>query len=203
MQQVSPDSLRAALDSVFRSPQYDWRPDDATVAAVVRWWRSLIAWIGGLRDASPFLYRALIVLLVVALAAVLAHALWVLVRTIRGAAETADGNGPVVAGTSRDAAWYLGSADALAAEGRYAEALQRAFIGLALGLDARGLVQYRPSRTPAEVAREARLADADRERLRALVRTLYACAFGGAPCGPAEYRAWRAQAGGDWHAAGH
>jgi len=202
MPQVAPDSLRAALDSVFRSPRYDWRPDDAAVAAVVRWWRSLIAWIGGLRDASPLLYRALIVLLVVALAAVLAHALWVLVRTVRGAAETSDGGVPAEPATRRDAAWYVGSADALAAEGRYAEALQRAFVALALGLDARGLVQYQPSRTPAEVAREARLADADRERLRSLVRTLYACAFGGAPCGPDEYRAWRAQAVGDWRAAG-
>ena len=59
MQQASPDSLRAVLDSVFRSPAYDWRPDDAALSTVVRWWQALIAWIGGLRDASPLLYRAL------------------------------------------------------------------------------------------------------------------------------------------------
>lgn len=202
MQQSSPDSLRVALDSVFRSPAYDWRADDPAVAAVVRWWRSLIAWIGGLRDASPLLYRALIVLLVVALAAVLAHALWVLIRTIRGAADPADGSIEPVPGIRHDAGWYLDSADALAAEGRFTDALQRAFVGLALRLDAQGFVQYQPSRTPAEVAREARLADRDRDRLRGLVRTLYATAFGGAPCGPEDYRAWRAQAQEEWHAAG-
>ena len=203
MQQPSPESLRAALDSVFRSSAYDWRPDDPAIAAVARWWRSLVAWIGGLRDASPYLYRALVAVLVVALVAVLGHALWVLVRTIRGATEPADRTAEAVSGPRRDAAWYLGSADALAAEGRFGEALQRAFVGLALGLDARGLVQYQPSRTPAEVARDARLAEPDRERLRGLVRTLYATAFGGARCGPDEYQAWRAQADGEWHAAGH
>lgn len=202
MQQPSPDSLRAALDSVFRSPAYDWRADDPAVAAVVRWWRSLIAWIGGLRDASPLLYRAFIVLLVVALVAVLAHALWVLVRTIRGAASPADRSMEPATSLRRDAGWYLHSADALAAEGRYTDALQRAFVGLALRLDAQGLVQYLPSRTPAEVAREARLDDRGRDRLGALVRTLYATAFGGAPCGPEDYRAWRAQAQEEWHAAG-
>jgi hypothetical protein len=201
--QVPTDSLRAALDSVFRSPLYDWQPDDAAVSAVVRWWRSLIAWIGGLRDASPVLYRVFVAVLVVMLAAVLGHALWVFIRTIRGAAEPEDATAPTAAAIRRDAGWYLSSADTLAAEGRFREALQRAFVGLALGLDAQGLVQYQPSRTPAEVAREARLADADRERLRGLVRTLYATAFGGARCGADEYRAWRAQADGEWHAAGH
>jgi hypothetical protein len=203
VQQASPDSLRAVLDAVFRSPDYDWRPDDAALSTVVRWWQALIAWIGGLRDASPLLYRALIVLLALALAAVLAHALWVLIRTIRGAADPAERLGEPAAPVRRDAGWYLRSADALAAEGRFAAAIQRAFVALALGLDARGLVQYQPSRTPAEVAREARLADPDRERLRGLVRTLYATAFGGAPFGPDDYRAWRAQAEEDWRAAGH
>lgn len=201
--QAAPDSLRAALDSVFRSPKYAWRADDPALAAVARWWRALLDWIAGLRDASPIGYRLFIAALVLVLLAVIGHALWVLVRTIRGAAQAADATSPLAPVTRRDAAWYARSADALAAEGRFAEALQRAFVGLALALDTRGLLSYHPSRTPAEVAREARVRAEDRERLRALVRTLYAAAFGGAPCGPEDYRAWRTLADQEWHAPAH
>ena len=201
--QVASDALRAALDSVFRSPRYAWRADDPALATVARWWRALLDCIAGLRDASPLGYRIFIASLVVVLLAIIGHALWVLARTIRGAARAADSTEPLAPVARRDAAWYIRNADALAAEGRYADALQRAFIALALTLDRRGLLSYHPSRTPAEVAREARVRAEDRERLRALVRTLYAAAFGGAPCGPADYRAWRALADQDWHAPAH
>ena len=201
--QVATDSLRAALDSVFRSPKYAWRAEDPALAAVARWWRALLDWIAGLREASPIAYRVFIAVLVLLLLAVIAHALWVLVRTIRGAAQAADSTTAPAPVARRDAGWYARSADALAAEGRFAEALQRAFVGLALTLDTRGLLSYHPSRTPAEVARDARVGADDRDRLRALVRTLYAAAFGGAPCGPEEYRAWRTLADREWHASAH
>jgi hypothetical protein len=80
------------------------------------------------------------------------------------------------------------------------DALQLAFVGLALTLDARGLLRYHPSKTPAECVRDARLAGDDRERLRELVRSLYAHAFGGRPCGSEEYRRWRGVIAGPWHA---
>ena len=103
----------------------------------------------------------------------------------------------------RDAAWYLREADRAAAAGRIAEALQLAFVGLALTLDGQGLLRYHASQTPAECAREARLAAEDRERLRALVRTLYGHVFGGRPCAPDDYRRWRETSAGPWHAAAH
>lgn len=201
--QIPADSLRAALDSVFHSPAYEWREESGTSATVIRWWQALIDWIGGLREASPLMFRILVVLLVVVLLLVLGHALWILLRTVRGAAAVADDTAVSAAAERRGAAWYLRAADSSAAAGRFAEALQLAFVGLALTLDARGMLRYHPGKTPAECAREARVGPADGERLRELVRTLYSCAFGGADCGAEEYRAWRARAGEEWHAPAH
>ena len=82
-------------------------------------------------------------------------------------------------------------ADRAAAAGRIAEALQLAFVGLALTLDGAGLLRYHASKTPAECAREARLAAEDRERLRGLVRALYGTSSAGGPCAPDDYRRWR------------
>jgi hypothetical protein len=100
-----------------------------------------------------------------------------------------------------DAAWYLHEADRAAAEGRMAAARQLGFVALALTLEAQGLLRYDPSKTPAECAREARLARDDRDRLRALVQALYGHAFGGAPFGADDYRRWRADIAAPWHAA--
>ena len=69
--------------------------------------------------------------------------------------------------------------------------MQLAFVGLALTLDAQGLLRYHASKTPAECAREARLTREDRERLRSLVRALYAHVFGGHPLAADDYRRWR------------
>lgn len=201
--QIPSDSLRRVLDAVFESPAYAWRSDDATLNAVARWWRDLIAWIAQLRAANPQAYRLFVAALVAVLVGILLHALWVFVRTVRGAAEPRDSAEPSLQSARRDAAWHLRSADELASAGRCREALQRAFVGVALRLEEAGRVTYHPSRTPAEIAREARLAPADGARLRSLVQSLYAAVFGGSPCGIAEYRAWRAVADQEWNAAAH
>ena len=122
---------------------------------------------------------------------------------MRGAAAQDDGAPGGAPRARRDAAWYLREADHAAAAGLIAEALQLAFVGLALTLDGQGLLRYHASQTPAEVARAARLAAQDRERLRALVQALYGYVFGGRPCAPADYRRWREGSAGPWHAAAH
>jgi hypothetical protein len=76
-------------------------------------------------------------------------------------------------------------------------------VGVALTLEERGLLRYHAGKTPAECSREARVAGPDRDRLRSLVRTLYACAFGGDRCTGQDYAAWRSLARGEWHAAAH
>ena len=199
----APDSLRTVLDSVFASSAYAWRPEDETGAAIVRYWRRLLEWLASLQEANPLLFRLLVAGLVVVLLAVLGHAAWLLVRTVRGAARSASDAAPATPALRRNAAWYVAAGDRAAAEGRYAEALQLAFVGVALTLEERGLLRYHPSKTPAECSREARVAADDRRRLGSLVRTLYACAFGGAGCGAEEYAAWRELAAGEWHAPAH
>jgi len=203
MAQTASTPLRAALDSVFASDAYAWRPRDETGAMIVRWWQRLLEWLSGLQEASPLLFRLFVGALVLLLVVILAHAVWLLVRTVRGAAIPVESEAAPAISERRDAAWYRRAADAAAEEGRYAEALQLAFVGVALTLDARGLLRYHPAKTPAECSREARLEPHDSTRLRQLVGTLYACAFGGAECGAEEYGRWRALAAGEWHAPAH
>ena len=131
---------------------------------------------------------------------ILAHAAWLVWRTVRGAQAAEAAAPPSTTTERRDADWYGRAADRAAAEGRIAEALQLAFVALALGLDRQGLLQYHASKTPAECARDARLVPADRERLRGLVRTLYLHAFGGRPAALDDYRHWRAAGAEPWHA---
>jgi hypothetical protein len=203
MTQASPDSLRTVLDSVFASSAYAWRPPDAAGTAIVRYWRRLLEWLASLQEASPLLFKVLVAGLLVVLILIFAHAAWLLVRTVRGAAMPAASDAPQRAGARRDAAWYFLAADRAASDGRIAEALQLAFVGVALTLDERGLLRYHPSKTPAECGREARVAPEDRRRLGTLVSTLYACAFGGAGCSAGDYAAWRELAAGEWHAPSH
>lgn len=198
-QDPSARSFRDTLDSVFGGPAYRWGEVPAPVRILREWWDRLGDWLVALRADNPLAYRLLVLGLLMALLLVLAHAGWVVWRTARAAARD-ERRLPERAGEYRDADWYAGAADRAAAQGRLAEALQLAFVALALTLHRQGAVQYHASKTPAEYAREARLAEGDRERLRALVRSLYAHVFGGRPLGPEEYRRWREAGAPPWHA---
>ncbi len=200
---MPPDSLRAVLDSVFTSPAYDWRPPNTAVTWIQQRWRAVVEWLTTMRDLNPRVYHAVVLLLVATLVAIILHAAWILYRTARRAEEGVAGMPDAALPAARDAAWFRAEADRLAGEGRLADAMQAAFVALALHLDAIGLLQYQASRTPAECAREARLAGADQVRLQRLVGELYRAAFGGAPVAAADYRAWHAEVEGVWHAPAH
>jgi hypothetical protein len=192
--------FREVLDSVFASPLYRW-VDEPEVRRLLReWWHRLGDWLIGLRAANPTAFRLLLLALLLSLLLILAHAVYVIWTTARSAGRTAE-PAPREAREVRDVDWYSHAADRAAAEGRLLDALQLAFVALALTLHGQRIVDYHASKTPAEYAREARLADADRERLGALVRTLYAHVFGGRPLGPEEYRRWREAGSPPWHAA--
>jgi hypothetical protein len=199
-QDPDPRAFRETLDSVFAGPAYRWGEVPAPLRLLRQWWDRLGDWLVGLRADNPFAYRLLVVGLLLALLLVLAHAGWVVWRTALAANrhdQRLPRRDPI---EPRDAGWYSRAADRAAAEGRMAEALQLAFAGLVLTLHDQGAVQYHASKTPAEYAREARLAEGDRDRLRALVRALYAHVFGGRPLGPDEYRRWRDAGAPPWHA---
>lgn len=192
--------FRETLDRVFADPAYRWAEDPALLRWLREAWDRLGAWLLGLRSDNPLVYRLLVLGLLLTLLTILAHAGYVVWRTARAAREM--GREPRrESGEYRDAAWYSREADRAAGEGRLAEALQLAFVALALGLHDQGALQYHTSKTPAEYAREARLAEGDRERLGALVRALYAHVFGGRPLTPEDYRRWRAAGAPPWHAA--
>jgi hypothetical protein len=192
--------LRAALDTVFAGRQYRWAREPAPARLLREWWDRMSEWLRALRADNPLVFRLLILGLLLLLVLILAHAAWLVWRTVRGAQSADAAETPAATLEARDAEWYGRAADLAAAEGRFAEALQLAFVALALGLDRQGVLQYHASKTPAECARDARLAPADRERLRGLVRTLYLHAFGGRPAGLDEYRHWRAAGAEPWHA---
>lgn len=195
--------LRAALDTVFSAPEYRWSAEPAPWRLLRAWWHRLAEWLQGLRTDNPAVFRLLLLAVLVALVLVLAHAAYVVWRTVYAGSATAERAPAGPRPDRRDATWYAREADRAAAAGRMTEALQLAFVALALTLEGQGLLRYQSSKTPAECARDARLIRADRERLRELVRTLYAHVFGGSPCGPEEYRRWRESSGLPWHAPAH
>jgi uncharacterized protein DUF4129 len=197
-----PARLRSVLDTVFSAPAYRWAEEPGPLRFLREWWRRLGEWLESLRADNPAVFRLLILLLLATLLLLLAHGTWVIWRTLRtGAGAHEDEEAPAPDET-RDAEWYYREADRAAAAGRVSDALQLAFVGLALTLEAQGLLRYHASKTPAECVREANLVAADRERLRGLVRALYAYVFGGRSCGLDDYHRWREAVAVSWHAPG-
>jgi hypothetical protein len=201
--EAGPELYRAVLDSVFATEPYQWAPQSAVLRLFSDWWSWLVHWIDGLRAHNPLLFRIFLVTVLLAWIGIFVHAAWLVWLTVRGAARADRSVALPVAGERHDAEWYSRAADQAAAEGRLAEALQLAFVALALTLEGQGLLQSHPSKTPAECAREARLAGSDRDRLGDLVRSLYSFAFGGRSIAPDDYRRWREHGAGPWHAPAH
>jgi hypothetical protein len=191
--------LRAVLDSVFARPDYNWQQPPDPFGPLRRAWAWLGQWLQTLRSEAPSLYWIFMGVLMLLLLAILAHAAWVMYRTMRGGAavETEQRARGVVV---RDAAWYAGEAERLAAAGRFAEAMQADFLRLILDLDERRLVRFHPSRTPNEYAREPALSERARGELAALVRRLYAYAYARIPCGLNELDEWRTLASAERYA---
>lgn len=199
----SDDSLRAVVDTVLSRPEFQWEQAEAQTNWLLLLYRSLVSWLHGLRMESPGLFSLLVWSLIAVLLLILLHAGWVMYRTVRGAAASRSGGIEPSRIQVRDARWYQQQADRLAASGHFAEAMQAAFMSLVLRLDARELLRYHPSKTPQEYAREVKLREDEKSRLRESVRTLYACAYAGAPCTAMTYREWLGTLGGEWHAAAH
>lgn len=198
--QPAPDSLRAVLDSVFAQPAYQWVEVPHPLGWLGRLWNRLVDALATMQQTRHWLFVLLIALLAAVLLVIVVHAIVVLLRTLNTAAGPEDRAANLPERERHDARWYAAQSDALARSGRYAEALESAFLSLVLELDQRGVLRFHPSKTPREYGSEPP-AQEDRERLRHLVRLLYRFVFGGAACGPDDYRAWRELAAGEWHVA--
>jgi hypothetical protein len=164
-----------------------------------RWWNALVEWLNQLAGNHPALFQLLLWGLAAALAALAAHAIWILIRTTRrpatpGRAGPARGSAIV-----RNAAWYAAEAERLFRKGRYAAAMQADFVRLVLELDARNRVQFHPSKTPLEYLAE--VPPPARGEFGGLVGDLYRYAFAGVPCSADQFAAWRRLATADRYVA--
>lgn len=197
------DSLRATLDSVFASPVYRWETREDPLGLVRRAW----LWIGdtltSLRDRNPGAVRLLTWVLVAILIALLMHAAWVAIQTVRGASRRLQSDPVGPTSTPRDARWYADESMRLADAGNFAAAMQADFLRLMLELDAARVTTYHPSKTPSEYARDAVLTDDGRRALRLLISDMYAYAFARIPLDRALYDRWRVSAVADRYARAH
>lgn len=189
------DSLRRALEEVFARPEYSWTVYRSPFDWLLELWYRLLDWLSTMQTAHPAGFKALLVVLIVALAGLLAHIGYVVWRIMRPTAG-APVEGATAGGGLRleDARAHRERARELAGAGRYAEALAHEFAALLLDLERRRAVTFHPSKTPAEYVSEARLDPAGRASLADLVSRLYRHLFGAAPCDEPAYREFAAAA---------
>jgi hypothetical protein len=182
------------LRAVFAAREYQWTRTgrSSTWAWLMEWFRRALEWLERLRLSFPIHYYVLLGILTLVLIAILVHLTWVVRRSLRPSVRL--DLPTVMTGPIRDAAWHLAEALRLSAAGRFAEALAHRFVAAVLDLDARRVLQFHPSKTPAEYAREARLDEVGRSELADLVASLYRHLFGGAPCDAGEWQRFDARA---------
>ncbi len=194
MQGIPPDSLRRAVAEVFARPEYRWATGRSPLQWLLEQIGRLLDWLGRAEADHPMVFRAVLVLLSVALVATLVHMGYVVWRITRPTARTSSDGAAAPGMHLEDARAHRQRAEALANAGRYAEALAHRFVALVLELERRDALQFRPSKTPAEYVTEARLDQADRASLGQLVARLYRHIFGAAPCDAETYRAFASDA---------
>lgn len=193
-QELPPDSIRAVLREVFADPAYEWTITRTLWDVLRDAWHGLQTFLDRLADQHPVAFLALLLALLAVFVAIVTHIAFVLRRALR---RPVQGPLPDQAGLprQRDAAWHLDQALQLARAGRYGEACGHRFIALLLDLERRKALTVRPSRTPAEYAREVRLDPDGRAIFGGLVSTLYAVLFGGQPADATVFAAFDREAG--------
>lgn len=187
-QGIPADSVRRALAEVFARPSYRWIERRSIGAWLRDRWSDAREWLDSVEQTNPALFKLLIVALIVLLVVLVAHIAYTLWRVLRRAPPPA----VAVAGAAvlSDAGAHFREADALAAAGRWIEALGHQFLGLVLELDRRRALRFHPSKTPAEYVGEVRLDPPGRASLADVVSRLYRHVFGALPCDAEAYHAF-------------
>lgn len=148
-----------------------------------RLWRWFQQWLSDLADVAPGGGSVGSVLAALLLILVVVVAVWVMVWLSRRSARahTAD-PGDLFGGRAMTAAEHRLAAERLAAEGRWAEAVQERLRAIARDLQDRALVDNLPGRTADELAAEAgRSLPAFADELAAGARAFDDVAYGGVP----------------------
>ena len=189
-QAASADSIRLAVQEVFSAREYDWRfrARSSMWSRVWSLFLRLLEWLDRLHETHPVGYWALIGLLILILAVILGHFIYVLLRSLRPSAPVT--TLAAAAPPPRDARWHLAEARRLASAGMLTDALGHRYLAMVLELDRRGALRFHPSKTPAEYLREAQLDAAGQSGLAELVWALYRHLFGGVPCAADDWVAF-------------
>lgn len=162
---LADDRFQRALPDAPTPPRLDWDLD----------W---LLWVLGVSAA---------IAVVVALALVVR---WLLSR-LRHAAPGAELPAPAAAAPHRPVPIPVANAEALAAEGRFGEAIHQLLLDTLAALSR--AARLAPSLTSREIVARVPLAPAAREALAGLVAAVEISFFGGAAPGPEDYRACRAR----------
>jgi hypothetical protein len=187
---VQDDTLRAVLETVFRSSAYDWAPDRDPLAWLRHAWGAFLLWLREAHAGNPLGFRLVAAAALLVVLVLVGRAVWIFLKHVRP--STSGTLGPALAPTPvRDAPWWRKEARHLATAGQYRAAIKADFQALLLTLEGRDVLRVHASATPAEYARTARLSPAAREQLEETVRRLYGYLFARWPCGPEEYAAWQ------------
>jgi hypothetical protein len=188
-QGIPADSVKRALAEVFSRPSYDWVDRRSLGSWLGERWVAVVDWFEAVEQSNPALFKLIIAALVVLLVVLIVHISYTLWRILRRAPEPA-----AAVAAPGSAAWdaraHVRRADALAAEGRWPEALGHRFLALVLELDRLRALRFHPSKTPAEYVGEANLDSRGRASLADVVSRLYSHVFGAAPCDAEAYRAF-------------
>jgi len=177
------------LRAVFAAPRYRWRAAHDPLARLREALQQILDWMWGLHLVHPAAYWLLLAVLLTVSIALLVH-IGYLLRQAVASRRTERATAGAEAVPPRDARWHLETARRLGAEGRFPDAIAHRWLALVLDLARRHAVTFHPSKTPMEIASEARLSAEALAELRALTTTLYAHLFGGAPCDAAAWLAF-------------
>lgn len=183
---MPPDSVRRALTDIFARPEYQWVEERSLGHWALSRWRLLQEWLDHLAVANPAAFKGVLAVLLVVLLVLVVHLAFVLWQVLRPHVES-----PVAGAPLRrpiDPQSLRVQAAALAADGRYAEALGQRFLATLLELEQARALAFNPAKTPAEFAGEARLDATGRAAMHDLVTGLYRHLFGAEPCDARAYR---------------
>lgn len=186
---IGRDAAREAAREELSKPAYHQNDPGLFQRALNRFWE----WVGELFDhASGATPGGTLGLLAVAVFAVLVvAALWWRLGAPRRAVRSAAG--ALFDDGIRSAADHRAAADALAAEGRWNEAVQERMRAVVRSLEERTLLDPRPGRTADEAAAEAAASLPSRaDALRAAARTFDDVTYGARPANEAMYASLRA-----------
>jgi len=139
-------AVRKEVDRVYALPEFNPQGDEYS-NFILKWLRDLFEWLGRLAGTSPLIYWSLLISLILILALLIGHIVYVVMSAIRiGRAEArAAAAGRVE--RQRLSAHHREEADRNAAAREYTQAVRSLFLSLVYAFDEAGRLPFVPSLT--------------------------------------------------------